>query len=160
MEALQIIGFALICVGIILIGIEAFIPGFGIPGAIGVISLIVGGFMAGRSLAERVTIFIIIVVAVVTLFILGLVVINSKKIKTPIVLEEEVNACEKRTVCDNISDYIGKRGIALTDLKPVGKGSFEGESLEVVSELGFIKKGTSLTIIKIKDNNLIVKEEL
>ena len=50
---------------------------------------------------------------------------------------------------------IGKKGIALTDLKPSGKGEFDGVKLDVIT-VGYIKKGTELTITEIKNNKIFV----
>ena len=51
---------------------------------------------------------------------------------------------------------IGKKGVALTDLKPSGKGEFDGVKLDIEAS-GYIKKGTDLTITAIKNNRIFVE---
>ncbi|MDR7131721.1 membrane-bound ClpP family serine protease [Algoriphagus sp. 4150] len=52
---------------------------------------------------------------------------------------------------------IGMSGITISDLKPVGKASFEDVVYEVKSENGFIPVGTDVIIIKIENNKILVK---
>ncbi|PZX55660.1 NfeD family protein [Algoriphagus chordae] len=52
---------------------------------------------------------------------------------------------------------IGMVGKTISDLKPIGKASFEDDVYEVKSENGFITVGTEVTIIKIENNKIIVK---
>ena len=53
----------------------------------------------------------------------------------------------------------GRTGIAKTDLRPSGKGDFDGTVLDVLSNGEFIKKGTRIQITKILNNQVLVKEE-
>ena len=52
---------------------------------------------------------------------------------------------------------IGKKGVALTDLKLSGKGEFDGVMLDIMSQK-FIAKGSSLVIKEINNNKIIVRE--
>jgi membrane-bound serine protease (ClpP class) len=47
-----------------------------------------------------------------------------------------------------LSDWVGRRGVAATDLRPVGTGVFEQERIDVVCEEGFLPKGTPIVVIK------------
>jgi membrane-bound serine protease (ClpP class) len=55
------------------------------------------------------------------------------------------------------SPYVGKRGKALTDLHPVGKAEFEGETLDVVAEEGFIPKGSGVEIVRDEGYRKVVR---
>jgi membrane-bound ClpP family serine protease len=52
---------------------------------------------------------------------------------------------------------VGMVGKAISDIKPFGKASFLDELYEVKSDLGFIEVGSSLEIIKLETNKIIVK---
>lgn len=52
---------------------------------------------------------------------------------------------------------VGMLGKTLSDLKPIGKASFDDLVYEVKSESGFIPVETEVTIIKIENNKIIVK---
>ncbi|MES2344769.1 MAG: NfeD family protein [Chlamydiota bacterium] len=55
-------------------------------------------------------------------------------------------------------DHIGKQGIALSDLKPSGHISIDGEPFQAVSESKYILKGASVMIIRAQGACYIVKE--
>ncbi len=44
--------------------------------------------------------------------------------------------------------WVGRRGIAATDLHPVGIGVFDGERVDVICEEGHLPRGTPLTIVR------------
>ncbi|HAH38291.1 MAG TPA: nodulation protein NfeD [Algoriphagus sp.] len=51
----------------------------------------------------------------------------------------------------------GMKGKAISDIKPIGKASFEDSIYEVKSESGFIPVESDITIIKVENNKIIVK---
>lgn len=46
------------------------------------------------------------------------------------------------------SDWLGRRGVAATDLHPVGSGVFDGQRIDVVCEEGFLAKGTPIVVVR------------
>ena len=46
------------------------------------------------------------------------------------------------------SDWVDRRGIAATDLHPVGSGVFDEERIDVVCEEGFLPQGTPIVVIQ------------
>jgi membrane-bound serine protease (ClpP class) len=46
------------------------------------------------------------------------------------------------------SDWVGRHGVAATDLHPVGSGVFDEERIDVVCEEGFLPKGTPIVVIQ------------
>ncbi|MGM0568335.1 MAG: NfeD family protein [Elusimicrobiota bacterium] len=52
---------------------------------------------------------------------------------------------------------IGDEGIAMTDLRPVGRVNFSGKVLDGISELGLIKKGEKVSIVKVEGNSIFVR---
>jgi membrane-bound serine protease (ClpP class) len=46
------------------------------------------------------------------------------------------------------SDWVGRRGIAATDLHPVGSGVFDDERIDIVCEEGFLPQGTPIVVIQ------------
>jgi membrane-bound serine protease (ClpP class) len=53
---------------------------------------------------------------------------------------------------------VGKTGIALTDLRPVGKGEFSGRIVDVVSEEGYLPKGTEIVITRAEGIRFVVRK--
>lgn len=53
---------------------------------------------------------------------------------------------------------VGWTGEALTDLRPAGKGSFQGETVDVVADASFVKKGAKLRIVAEDGMGVTVQE--
>ncbi len=56
------------------------------------------------------------------------------------------------------SPWVGRQGVAATDLHPVGMADFEGERVDVVCEEGFIPKGAPLVVIKDEGYRKVVRK--
>lgn len=158
MQILTIIGLVLLVVGVVLIGVEMVLPGFGVPGISGTISLVVGIILASKNLEQALAILVIVLVILAIMLTCVIVFFHSKKVKSPIRLEEELGNKDGFLSADDLTYLIGKEGIATTDLRPTGKCDIEGVTFEVRSENAFIVKGKSVTVIRIQANALIVRE--
>ncbi|MBP5660012.1 MAG: serine protease [Lachnospiraceae bacterium] len=155
MEAVQVLGIIVLVIGIVLIGVEVYMPGFGFPGISGIICTVAGIFLTGRDMNERIKVGAIAIVVIIIVLTVSIIVFNSKKIKSPIKLEDDLKGKNLFIEEDDMKYLIGKKGIALTDLKPSGKGEFDGVKLDVIT-VGYIKKGRELTITEIKNNKIFV----
>lgn len=158
MDVLMIIGLILLIAGFVLAGIEMVVPGFGAPGICGIICLVAGVLLTADSVEAGIfiTVVVIVILGILMTVIMGF--LSQKKFRSPIVLDEDLKA----GVPINSSDLeylIRKEGKASTDLKPAGKGNFEGIELDIFSEGPYIKKGTSIVISRINENRLMVKEK-
>lgn len=152
------IGILLLILGFILIGIEMVLPGFGAPGISGIVSLIAAVLMIADTVEQGLimTTAIIVLAAIMLTVIMGL--LSSKKVKAPIVLEAELKPSDALLDSKDLEYLIGKVGKAATDLKPVGKGSFDGILLDVRSESTYISKDSNIRISRIHENTIIVQE--
>jgi len=54
--------------------------------------------------------------------------------------------------------WVGRRGVAVTDLRPAGAGEFAGERVDIVAEEGFILKGTLIVIVRDDGYRKVVRE--
>ena len=52
---------------------------------------------------------------------------------------------------------VGRRGRAVTMLRPAGRAEFDGEPLDVVTLGDFITPGESIEICKVRGNRIIVR---
>ncbi len=158
MEAIQILGIVVLLIGIILIGVEFYMPGFGIPGICGTICTGVGIFLTGRNTSQRIIAGVIAIVIIAVMLVISIIVFNSKKVKSPIKLDTEVQGKDLFIDSKDMEYLIGKKGVAVTDLKPSGKGEFDGVKLDILSSGEFIKKGEPLEITEVKNNKIFVRE--
>ena len=56
------------------------------------------------------------------------------------------------------TQWPGRRGVAVTDLHPVGAGEFSGERVDVLCEEGFLPKGTPILVIKDEGYRKVVRK--
>ena len=158
MNTVMVIGIILLIAGFVLVGIEMVVPGFGAPGISGIICLVAGVFLTADTIEEGIfiTVVVIVILGILMTIITGF--LSQKKFRSPIVLDEDLKAGAPISSSD--LDYLlQKEGRATTDLKPAGKGDFEGIELDIFSEGPYIKKGSPIVISRINENRLMVKEK-
>ena len=56
------------------------------------------------------------------------------------------------------SPWLGRQGMAATDLHPVGSGEFANERVDVVCEEGFLAQGTPIIVVKDEGYRKVVKK--
>ena len=159
MEAIQILGIIVLVIGIVLIGVEFYLPGFGYPGICGIICTVAGVFLTGKDMSQRLIVGIITIVIIAVMLVISIIIFSSKKVKSPIKLETDLQGKNLFLDEKDMEYLIGKKGTAISDLKPAGKGEFNGVKLDIVSSAYYIKKGTPLVISEIKNSRIIVEED-
>ena len=159
MELINILGIVVLVVGIILIGVEFYLPGFGVPGITGIVCTVAGIYLAGRDNGERIFIGVIAIVIIAVMLVISICIFKSKKIKSPIKLETDMQGKNLFIEEKDMEYLLGKKGVACTDLRPSGKGEFNGVKLDILSDGEFIKKGVKITVTEIKNNKFFVRED-
>ena len=159
MGEVQILGVIVLIIGILLIGVEFYIPGFGFPGITGIIFTAAGIFLTGTNVQERVLVGVIVIVIIAVMRVISIVIFSSKKIKSPIKLDEDLQGKNLFIDEKDMEYLIGKKGIAITDLRPAGKGELDSVKFDVLSANYYIKKDSALVITEVKNNRIIVEED-
>lgn len=164
-ELINTIAFALLGLGLVFGLIELCLPGFGIFGGIGVISCVAGvvlRLIAGESLLVTLAIIVVICVFYAVLFlILGKSAKNGRLSKSSIVLSETAVSENRPQGTIDYSSIVGKVGITTTDLRPVGKGMFEGETVEIVSaDQIMISSGTDIVCVNVEGARVLVQKTI
>lgn len=158
MDVWVIIGIVLLIAGFVLVGTEMVLPGFGAPGILGAICLVAGIIMTADTIEEGLTLTVIVIIILAVMLTVILSLFHSRKIKTPIVLEEEMKAENGYLSSSDLEYLVGKEGIASTDLRPAGKCNIDGVEFDVRSEGKFIKMDSKIRITKVHENTLIVQK--
>jgi len=155
-----------ILAGLILIGVEVFvIPGFGIAGALGIVSLGAGVVlsMLGRfpTLTDMGTALMVVVVAMVLTATFAYAFLRhlrwSKRL-SGIFLSESTSREMGYVSGDVRPELVGRRGVAATTLRPAGVGLFDDQRYDVVSEGPWIDAGSSIEIMRSEGYRLVVRE--
>ena len=156
MDNLVILGIVLLIAGFVLVGVEMVLPGFGAPGISGIICLIGGILLTAKTVEEGLTITVIVVAVLAVMLTIALTVL--KRVKPPIILEDELKGARGYLNSSDLEYLVGKEGIAVTDLKPSGKCKIEGIEFDVRTENRYIEKGTKVCISRIHENTIMIKE--
>ncbi len=56
-----------------------------------------------------------------------------------------------------LKELLGKSGLVLSDLRPVGMCDFSGRRVECVAETGYIEKDNKVTVIHVEGTQLTVR---
>ena len=158
MTTFEIIGVILLISGFVLVGIEMAMPGFGLPGISGIVSLVIGIILTADSVSSGIIMAIIVIVILGIMLAVAMALLGSKKMKSPMVLREDVKGEQGFLESSDLEYLVGKEGVAATDLRPAGKGNFDGIEFDILSGGSYINKGNKIRIIKVKDNKLVVSE--
>jgi len=171
---------AAILVGVVLLGIEVFaLPGFGIIGGLGLVSLI-GGLIAtfipaGRGLFPdspgeqsnlmwaAVTVLLAGGTAGIGMYFLArhfgsLPIINRLILKDPgVAVEEESFLAAMASVDDGPAARVGQTGIAITPLRPAGRIQVGEQLIDAVAAFGFIPAGAPIRVVEVSSFRIAVE---
>ncbi len=144
-------------VGVALLVLEVFVPGFGLPGISGLILLSVGIVITWNtygSVAGLAVTLIALALAGISISVSIKSAATGKLSKSALILNRVTQPMEH----EDTEELIGKEGITATVLNPVGIAEFDGVRLNVVSEGSYMAKGAKVRITQIDGAKIIVRE--
>jgi len=145
--------------GLVLLIIEATIPGFGVPGITGIIcaflSIILGSPDPGKSI---VSLFVALIISIVVIAVLLKYAPRNKLFNHIILKDEQKNDTGYVSYIHDRNDLIGQEGEAVTFLRPAGTVMIGEKKVDVVSEGEFIEKGTKVKVIAVEGNRVVVRK--
>ena len=158
--------FLLVGLGLILVGLEIFvIPGFGIAGILGIMALMGGlglsligtgatwDFMLSALGQVALSILVAIIAALIVLRYFPRLPFGRR-----LILETNLQAQEGyESSPPEDHRWLGKQGIAVSDLHPSGIARFDRERVDVVSDGTFIDAGQPLAVVRIDGNRVVVR---
>jgi membrane-bound serine protease (ClpP class) len=151
--------------GVVMLLIEVFvIPGFGIVGTIGIISIVaslylslIGRFMPANDLVSAVK---VLAIAFISSFVIILLALRFLPKFTPfqrLVLDTTENVKGGfRSAPEEYASLVGKEGVAMTLLRPAGTALIGGEKVSVVTEGDFIEPNSKIRVTKVEGYRIIV----
>ncbi|NQU65653.1 MAG: serine protease [SAR324 cluster bacterium] len=79
--------------------------------------------------------------------------------KSSVTLKKRLSSAQGVNVQNrSLKDYIGKQGVAVTDLRPSGIAVIAKERLDVVTEGQYLAKDSPLIVTSVTGNQIIVEE--
>ncbi|MEX1377936.1 MAG: NfeD family protein [Eubacteriales bacterium] len=149
---------ALFILGIIALVVEMFIPGFGVFGISGLVLCVLALVFSSNSIdqfARRAGIALSVCVVLIPIFIK----IFGKIKMFDRIANKEMQTVGQGYVINQVSDEIvGKTGIAVTELRPIGVIEVEDKRMDAFSEEGFIAKGSEVVITGKKSSSVVVRK--
>ena len=139
--------------GLLLLFVEILMPGFGLFGILGTISLL--GTLVAVFKLYGFTVFLIMLVAVVIVFF-GMIVFAKKSgLYNKVVLKERQEA--KGFDEAPLQGLLGKTGVTHTELKPFGVAEIDGKVIDVCSTGDFIDRNVKVQVVQITGKTVTVK---
>ncbi len=147
----------LLAVGLLLVCLEVFIPG-GVVGSLGGLFLIASIVLA---FVERESPFGfywaggVLVLALLAIFISIKLLPGSPAGKRLFLSSAQIGYSASE---EGIERLAGKRGEAITNLRPAGMIEIEGARIDVVTGGEYLPRGTTVEVIRVDGNRVVVSE--
>jgi membrane-bound serine protease (ClpP class) len=158
----------LLAIGIGLLGIEVFVvPGFGVFGILGIGGILgsiylslIGNLstLVDYSQAAMILSASLMIVLVSAWVIVRTLPSNRRLRRSGILLGEDTGREVGYLSAAVRGELVGKRGTALTDLRPAGVGRFDDERVDIVAEEGWLEAGTAIEIIRAEGYRHVVRQ--
>lgn len=143
--------------GVLLLVIEAFIPGFGVFGVGGIFSVAASVFLSVDS-PKRATMYLMwtSLAFMFTLFAIlrGL---SKRGLGKALTLRDRLDGKSYVPERADLSGMVGKEGRALSTLRPAGTAQFGAQRIDVVTEGEFIASGTPVKVIRVDGARVLVR---
>ena len=152
----------LFVLGIIMMAVEVLIiPGFGVAGIGGMAMLLISIVLASTSVAQAVTSMAIALLGTIILLLISVRFLPTRKWWQRFILGEQQQR-DTGYLAGNeaYKDYIHKVGMAISPLRPSGTVEIEGEPVDVVTDQGFIERGTKVKVIKVEGRRIVVRKHI
>ncbi len=147
-------------IGIGLLILEAFMPGFGAAGITGVvleiITLVMTWFEHGPVATLAMLLIVLLVLAIAISTSLRSIASGRLSKSSLVHAGTESNEDGYRSVAD-LAVFVDREGVASSVLRPTGIADFDGVRLNVSSEGDFIAAGTRVRIIKVEGAKILVR---
>ena len=152
----------LLVIGILLAVMEALIPSGGILGILAVAALVGALILAFRENSTTGFTFLgIAVVLIPVLLVFSLKIFPKTPVGRRVILKPSVESAAQRGtagVADvDYSNLMGKIGKTATPLRPSGIAEINDQRYSVVAEGEMIDAGTTIIVVKIEGNSIVVE---
>ena len=142
-------------IGILLILAEVFLPG-GIIGSMGFICIGTAIYFSYKEYSAP-GLFIsaaVLITAGIVAWLMALKFLPRTSMGKDLFLSKTQKGYDTRN--KNRSELVGRKGVALSSLRPTGKVQIEEQKYDAVTEGEFIEQGAEISVSGIRSNQLVV----
>jgi len=153
-------GIVLFLICAVLLVAEVFIPSFGMLGILAALSLIGGvyKFFQHGNLAGIIGI-VVAVFMVPAVLIAGYRVMPRTRFGKNVILSgPRLNSGDGVPDAPQLRELIGREGVVVSMLRPVGVVRFGELKVECVAESGYVDKGSKVNVIKVDGTQVTVRK--
>ncbi|MDE0959693.1 MAG: hypothetical protein OSB09_02840 [Planctomycetota bacterium] len=165
------IEISLFALGLFFLALELFvIPGFGISGILGLVIVCVSLALCYQPVDQVLSLKQLskdtlqvgggLTTGLFTLLILAYILPSRSKASGSIIDHSTLESDSRAVASPGFEGStleVGQQGSPLQDLHPSGKVDFEGVSIDVVSEGGFIEKQIRVEVVEVEGNRVVVR---
>ena len=157
LESVSIVSIIFFVIGVGLLVVEMFEPGFGFFGVFGLLSLIACIFITADTVAHGLMLTAIFFVIILIMLGIFLALVSKGKLPGKLILKEAETLEQGFSGTEDMTYLMGKTGVVVTICRPVGNVDSDGVRLEVVTKGEFIEKGEKVEVVEIEGNRVVVK---
>ena len=143
--------------GAVLVLVEVFLPGFGLPGIAGVLLIGAGTVLAGMHFGSLTAVGVLLVLVAVLAVLISWALRMAARCqggRSGMFLQEKDELHRKDA---DMQVLVGRRGRTSSVLRPAGIGDFDGVRLNVVTEGDFIESGKPIEIARVEGARIVVR---
>lgn len=152
-----------IVLGLILVIIEIFQPGFGFFGGLGTLLIIAGIVIRMLQGGSLLMLFIMIFIVVVILLGAFLIMVRSMKYgwlsRTDLIQTGTAVSPERSDATQDFSKLVNRTGKTTTPLRPSGKAVIDGTVYDVVTQGAFIDVNKDIKVVEVEGVRIVVLEQ-
>lgn len=139
--------------GLVMLFAEILMPGFGLFGILGAVSLL-GALVLTYRLYGMI-VFLILLLAVVIIFFVMISVAKKSGLYNKVILKDRQEA--KDFDESVLQGLLGKVGVTHSTLRPFGTAEFDGQMVDVCSQGDFIERDVPVQVVQITGKTVTVK---
>ena len=147
----------LFILGMGLLILEVFVPGFGLFGIAGILSMLASFYFVLGGNVSALNWLAVSIVAALAIFALLIKYLPSNPAWNLFVLKDKQENSEGYSVTPDMTQYAGKAGVAVTTLRPAGIGLVDCVRIDVVTFGDYIDAGTNIVVVRVEGSKIFVK---
>lgn len=150
---------ALFVIGVGCLIAEAFIPGFGVFGVLGIAGILAALLFSSRDIVSFLTVLGVSIMGSAVLLPVVYYLLKKSGLLRKVALAEGMLPEKGYVSHEHIPSLLGKKGVALTVLRPAGVARIGGEKHSVISSGSFIPQGTNIKVVEHTPGRIVVDED-
>lgn len=143
--------------GVLCLVVEILAPSVGLLAGLGVAAMMYSVVLALGGDVNAVYALLASMLLAILIFALLVKRLPTSRLWRKLVLCEATTTDSGYVSTDPRVELVGQKGTAETDLRPAGSVSLHGEPFDVVSEGGYIPKGTVVIVVAVQGGRIVVR---